>query len=231
MKLNCIVVDDDKMSREVLKNLVEKTEHLELVGIANDALQASNLLAQNNTDIIFLDVEMPEMTGMDLIKSLKDMPQIILVTSNKDYAIEAFEYDVADYLLKPINPQRFLKSVIRIKEKIENQKNSFQQDDKTIFIKDGTQLTKLEKKSILYIEAYGDYVNIYTDDSKYTIHSTMKNIANKLEKSQFMRVHRSYIVQLEKIDSIDESMIFIERKMIPIGGSFKEDLMKRLNLF
>lgn len=228
MELNSIIVDDDEMSRRVLTSMVQKTGNLNLVGVAKSALEAANLVDNNKVHIIFLDIEMPEMTGLDLINTLKHRPHIILVTSKKEYALEAFEYEVADYLLKPVTMQRFLKAVNRVKESLERSEDSI---GETVFVKDGSQFNRLEKLRILFVEAFGDYVNIHTKEKKYTVHSTMKNMENKLPKDKFIRVHRSYIVQLDKIDSIDEGIIFINKHMIPIGGSYRESLMKRLNLF
>ncbi len=234
MALNCIIVDDDKLSREVIKTLVEKTEMLNLVGIAKDGMEASNLLNKYKVHIIFLDIEMPVMSGLELVKSLKEPPQIILITSQQEYALEAFEYDVTDYLLKPVNSQRFLKSVNRAKENIEaaQKANSASPlEDQTIFIKENSQFSRLDTNKILYVEAYGDYVNIYTTEKKYTVHTTMKNIEQKLDEANFMRIHRSYIVQLSKIDSIDENIVFVNQKMLPIGSSFRDKLIRKLNVF
>jgi len=234
MALNCIIVDDDKLSREVIKTLVEKTEMLTLVGIAQDGMEASNLLNKYKAHIIFLDIEMPVMSGLELVKSLKEPPQIILITSQQEYAVEAFEYDVTDYLLKPVNSQRFLKSINRAKESIEaaQKANSTSPlEDQTIFIKENSQFSRLDTNKILYVEAYRDYVNIYTTEKKYTVHTTMKNIDQKLDEAHFMRIHRSYIVQLSKIDSIDENIVFVNQKMLPIGSSFRDKLMRKLNVF
>ena len=234
MALNCIIVDDDKLSREVIKTLVEKTEMLTLVGIAQDGMEASNLLNKYKAHIIFLDIEMPVMSGLELVKSLKEPPQIILITSQQEYAVEAFEYDVTDYLLKPVNSQRFLKSINRAKENIEaaQKANSASPlEDQTIFIKENSQFSRLDTNKILYVEAYRDYVNIYTTEKKYTVHTTMKNIDQKLDEAHFMRIHRSYIVQLSKIDSIDENIVFVNQKMLPIGSSFRDKLMRKLNVF
>jgi DNA-binding LytR/AlgR family response regulator len=207
---------------------------LTLVGIAQDGMEASNLLNKYKAHIIFLDIEMPVMSGLELVKSLKEPPQIILITSQQEYAVEAFEYDVTDYLLKPVNSQRFLKSINRAKENIEaaQKANSTSPlEDQTIFIKENSQFSRLDTNKILYVEAYRDYVNIYTTEKKYTVHTTMKNIDQKLDEAHFMRIHRSYIVQLSKIDSIDENIVFVNQKMLPIGSSFRDKLMRKLNVF
>jgi len=235
MQYNCIIVDDDPASIKVLEQLVQKATQLTLVGNAKDAMEAMNYLQNNRIDIVLLDIEMPGMSGLDFIDTLKEKPEIILVTSQKDYAIKAFDYEVTDYLLKPVGFQRFLKAINRaatnINQKEQSSNNHQQQKPTTIFVKEKNQFTRLEKNEILFVEAYGDYVNIYTNKKKYTIHSTMKNMENKLAEDNFMRVHRSYIVNLDKIETFDENLVFIEQNMIPIGGSFKDKLLQRLNLF
>ena len=235
MSYNCIIVDDDQASIKVLEKMVSKTSHLQLVGNAQNAMEATTLLQNNTIDIVLLDIEMPGMTGLDFINTLKEKPEIILVTSQKEYAIEAFDYEVTDYLLKPVEFKRFFKAINRATENIlKSQPSNHEEEEKpakTIFIKERNQFTRLEKEKILFVEAYGDYVNIYTTDKKYTIHSTMKNMESKLNDTNFMRVHRSYIVNLDKIETFDENLVFIQKKMIPIGGSYKDKLIKRLNLF
>jgi len=234
MTYNCIIVDDDIASIKVIEQLVKKSSQLNLVGNADSAWDAISYMQNNNIDIIFLDIEMPEMSGLDFINLLEYKPQIILVTSQKEYAIEAFEYEVTDYLLKPVSYQRFLKAISRAMDHLaqrQMQNNNNQHPPSTIFIKERNQFTRLEKAAILYVEAFGDYVNIYTDGAKYTIHATMKNIEGKLVDDNFMRVHRSYIVNLDKIETFDESLLFIKQNMLPIGGSYKDKLIQRLNLF
>ncbi len=234
MNYNCIIVDDDPASIKVLEQLVNKTDQLNLVGNAKDAMEAISYIQNNAIDIVLLDIEMPGMSGLDFINTIRSKPEIILVTSQKEYAIEAFDYEVTDYLLKPVGFKRFLKAINRAMENImQNQPGNTdaQQNPTTIFIKEKNQFTRIEKANILFVEAYGDYVNIYTDDSKYTIHSTMKNIENKLSDTNFMRVHRSYVVNLDKIETFDENLVFVNQKMIPIGGSYKNKLIQKLNLF
>lgn len=236
MNYNCIIVDDDPASIKVIEQLVQQNQQLTLIGNAKDAMEAMAYLQNNQIDIVLLDIEMPGMSGLDFINTLREKPEIILVTSQKDYAIQAFEYEVTDYLLKPVSFQRFLKAINRaaanITQKYQSETNNHQQESSsTIFVKEKNQFSRLDKDEILFVEAYGDYVNIYTSNQKYTIHSTMKNMEKKLDDNNFMRVHRSYIVNLDKIETFDETLVFIQRNMIPIGGSFKDKLIKRLNLF
>lgn len=235
MSYNCIIVDDDQASIKVLEQLVNQTNELKLIGKAKDGVEAMSYLQNNRIDICLLDIEMPGMSGLEFINTLREKPEIIFVTSQKEYAIEAFDYEVTDYLLKPVALKRFIKAINRAIENIHQNipKPQENQDSppSTIFIKEKNQFSRLEKAKILFVEAYGDYVNIYTSQKKYTIHSTMKNIENKLAENNFMRIHRSYIVNLDKIDTLDENLVFVEQNMLPIGGSYKNRLIKKLNLF
>ncbi len=234
MTYQTLIVDDDDLSIKVLEKMVAMAGHLKHVGSAKDALQATSILQNQQVDIVLLDIEMPEMTGLQFINTLRHRPEIILVTAQKDYAIEAFDYEVTDYLLKPVAFERFMKAINRATANLASAKNQSQEAtnkaDSTIFIKERNQFTRLDKSLIHYVEAYGDYVNIYTSKRKYTVHSTMKGMEQKLADERFLRVHRSYIVNVELIESFDESILFVQQKMIPVGGNYKRQLLQRLGL-
>lgn len=229
--MNCIVVDDDEMSRKAMKHLVSQVKFINLVGTCCSGADALNVLNSNKIDLMLLDIEMPDMTGMELIKSLKVQPLTILTTSRKDYAIEAFECNVVDYLVKPILLDRFFKSVTKAKEIFENAHHivGFSNED-YIFIKNNGILLKINLKEILWIEALGDYMTINTIEKKYTIHSTMKMIESKLDPHKFIRVHRSSIISIDYITSIEDNVVILGKKLITVGAVYKENLMKRLNL-
>ncbi|MFY0674929.1 MAG: response regulator [Bacteroidia bacterium] len=227
--LKSIIVDDEELSRNILKNFVGKTQNLEAVALCADGIEASNYLSRHQVDLIFLDIEMPEMSGIDLIKSLSKPPMVILVTSKREHAIEAFEYNVIDYVLKPFDYSRFLKAVNKARE-VYNSKNESQEDDPDLFVKVDSRLVKIHSSDVIWIEALGDYIVINTEDSKYIVHNTMKGIESKLSSDKFLRVHRSYIVRLDKIETLDESVIVIKQKIIPIGGTYKSRLLNRLNM-
>jgi two-component system LytT family response regulator len=234
MPYKTLIVDDDDLSIKVLEKMVTMADHLKNVGNAKDAIQANSIMQNNPVDIVLLDIEMPEMNGLQFINTLRERPEIILVTSQKDYATEAFDYEVTDYLLKPVSYQRFMKAINRATANLsasrKQSKGTDQKQDSTIFIKERNQFTRLDKNIIQYVEAYGDYVNIYTPYHKYTINSTMKSMEKKLDDERFMRVHRSYIVNIELIESFDENILFVQQQLIPVGGNYKRQLLQRLGL-
>lgn len=229
--MNCLIVDDDEMSRTIVRHFVEQTQILTLAGLCADGIEAVNVLRQTPIDLIFLDVEMPEMTGMELVKSLTIKPKIIIITSRADYAVEAFEYSVTDYLVKPINYARFLKAVERAQENTDNQANGYisptQQD---LYIKTDAKIVKVSLNELLYVEALADYVILHTASARYIVHSTMKGIEKRLSENSFVRVHRSYIINTDKIDTIEDLSVVINKKYIPIGASYKDNFLKRLNI-
>ena len=229
--MNCIIVDDEEMSRNAMKHLVSQVQFLKLKGVFCSATEALNILNNNKIDLMLLDIEMPDISGLELIKSLKKPPLTILATSKKEYAIEAFEHNVIDYLVKPILLERFFKAIEKSKEIFENSHQTIDFSGKEyVFIKNNGALVKINIKSIQWIEAIGDYVTINTSEKKYTIHSTMKTIESKLPPDKFIRVHRSFIISIDNITSIDDSVIVIGKQLIPIGAVYKDNFTKRLNL-
>jgi DNA-binding LytR/AlgR family response regulator len=227
--MRCIIVDDDKVSRELVQDYVADTEGLELLGAFPSAIEANNFLSKNHVDLIFLDVEMPKMTGLELLKSLDEKPLIILITSKEKYAIEAFEYEVLDYLLKPVEYARFVKAFQKAKNKLKPMPLD-NVTKESIFIKVDSELINLPFKEVLWIEALGDYINIITAQRKLVVLSTMKNIEEKLPPTEFVRVHRSYFVRLDRIKKISEHIILVENKLIPVSKSYKKELLQRLNM-
>jgi DNA-binding LytR/AlgR family response regulator len=229
--MNCIIVDDDEMSRNAMEHLVEQVKFLRLVKICSNSVETLNTLNEEKIDLMFLDIEMPELSGLQLIKSLEKPPLTILATSKKEYAIEAFEHNVVDYLVKPIVIERFFKAVTKAREIFEGSKQVVDLSNKDyIYIKTNSALIKINTKEILWVEASGDYITINASEKKYVIHSKMKTIESKLSPEKFVRVHRSFIVSIDNINSIDDSVIVMDKKLIPIGAVYKENLMKRLNL-
>lgn len=226
--MDCLIIDDEEMSRNVVKNFVEKTEDLNLVGVCEDAIQAANILKKTKVDILFLDIEMPNMSGYDLIKTLEDPPQIIMITAKKEHAAEAFDYNVTDYLVKPISYSRFFQAVSRAKENINNTRGKLRSNE--IYVRTESKIVKVSMDDLLYVEALADYIMLFTADNKYIVHSTMKGFQSKLPADKFVRVHRSYIVNVDKVASIENLFVVINGKYIPIGASYKDDFMNRLNM-
>lgn len=227
MEIRCIIVEDDPISEEVMKGLVGRAGFLDLQTSFNDPLKAIQWLASNPTDLILLDIEMPGLNGLEMLRSLPRQPHVIIITSKEQYAIEAFDYDVTAYLLKPVTDYaRFLKAVLKVREKLEA---SWQKPAENIFVRADSLLTNLALSDILWIEAFGDYVKINTDKKVFTVYSTMKAVEEKLPSEAFMRVHRSFLINVRKIDNIDQGNLQIGAKIIPVGSSYRDSLMKRIN--
>ncbi|MBC7920500.1 MAG: response regulator transcription factor [Ferruginibacter sp.] len=227
--MNCIIVDDEEMSRTIVKHFVEQTSSLQLLRVYKDAIEASNFLRENPVDLLFLDVEMPKMSGIDLLKVLTTRPEVILITSKTEHAVEAFEYSVTDYLVKPITYPRFLQAVEKARQKLEG-RGVQPEPPIDIYIRTDSKIVKVSLKDLLYVEALTDYVVLHTEQNQYIAHSSMKGIEKKLTAREFIRIHRSYIVNLTKIDSIKKLSVLINKKSIPIGTSYKEGFIKRLNI-
>jgi DNA-binding LytR/AlgR family response regulator len=228
--MNVIIVDDDPISRELLKICVERTGTLKLVGSYKGAREAMAALKEDKgIDLILLDVEMPEINGIDFLNAyFKEIPKVIIISGKKDYAAEAYDNNVADYIVKPVNYDRFLKAI----KKVQGSANDIQVSDDLdfIFLRHKSRLQKVPVSDIEYAEANADYVNIVTHDTKYVVHSSMKNIEQKFPARKFVRVHRSYIVNLLKANTVEENTIYLGNKAIPIGRLYKEQLLRRLNL-
>lgn len=228
---NCMIVDDDKVSRSMISHLIKKTDYLKLGYVCENGMEAHNILqTDDSVDILFLDIEMPEMSGLELLQTLNNKSvHVILTTSREQYAVEAFEYDVVDYLVKPINHARFLKATSRVLERLEDD-NSNYSSQTFLFVRANHKIVKIDPKKIFYIEALSDYILIYTTDQKYVVHSTMKGIEKKLEIfKKFIRVHRSYIVNVEHIETVQED-VFINGKAIPIGRSYRNRFLAKLDI-
>jgi DNA-binding LytR/AlgR family response regulator len=227
------------MARVIIKTLCEKVNSLKIVSEFSNAMQAIKFLNEDSIDLIFLDIHMPNFNGLDFIKTLKNPPKIILTTSDPKFAIEAFEYDfIVDYLLKPIELSRFEKAInkaqkYRGSESMKNNKNQSKSDSETnndLYVNIDRRLIKIDLPSIYLIEAKGDYIHIKTEDKDYVVHSTLKKIEEKLPHSLFIKVHRSYIINIKKIIDIEDNSVLIKRDVIPVSRSRRPELMKRLDL-
>ena len=230
LTLNCLVVDDDSLSRNILEDLINDTTSLNLAASCQDPIQAFNFLKEQPVDLLFLDIEMPKMDGMEMLRNLNPLPQVVLVTSHTEYAVESYEYDVTDFIKKPITPARFLKAIDKVYKRLSTEETKITTKGDTIFIKSDSRLVQINTNKIFWIEALGNYMRVITEDGKYTILSTMKDVASKLPSDEFVRVHRSFIVRVDKIKSIEDNYIIIDEKQINIGKAYKDGLNKFLNL-
>lgn len=234
--MNCIIIDDEKLARTIIKTLCDEIDSLQVLGEFPNAMQAIKFLNENEVDLIFLDIHMPDFTGFDFVKTLKNPPSIVLTTSDPKFAIEAFQYEcIVDYLLKPIAASRFKMAVEKAKKhqlianKVEENKTETKLEN-DFYINIDRRLIKIDIPSIYLVEAKGDYIHIKTEDKNYTVHSTLKKIEEKLPDTLFLKIHRSYIINLKKIIDIEDNSVLIKKDVIPVSRSKRPELMKRLDL-
>jgi DNA-binding LytR/AlgR family response regulator len=230
--MNALIIDDNKIARATLKQLASKIKDLVLVAECADALEAYNLLQTNPVDLLLLDIEMPGMTGLELTKNIGTRrPIIIFITSKKEYAIEAFELNVADYILKPVNVARFIQAIDKAREILDSRKEEMTlQDDEFIFIRDSNIIRRLKLDNILFAEAMGDYVKLYTPEKFYAVHTTLKAVEERLPAAKFIRVHRSFVVALNRIDTIQDGALVINGKPLPVADAYRNMLNSRMNI-
>ena len=235
--MDCIIIDDESTARTIISQLCSQVSGLNLVEEFSNAIQAIKHLNQNDVDLIFLDIHMPDFTGFDFIETLKNPPKIILTTSDSKFAIQAFEYDcIVDYLVKPISLPRFEKAIQKaenssVVSKVENVDDKVElSSGNDLYVNIDRRLIKIDIPSIYLVEAKGDYIHIKTEDKNYTVHSTLKKIEDKLPDSIFLKVHRSYVINFNKIIDIEDNSVLIIRDVIPVSRSKRPELMKRLNL-
>jgi DNA-binding LytR/AlgR family response regulator len=230
--MNCLIVDDNKIARATMKQLASQVKDIIVAGECANAMEAYNLLQEHSIDVMLLDIEMPGMTGLELTKNLGNKsPVIIFTTSKKEYAAEAFELNVADYIVKPVMPARFLQAIDKAREICQSNTEELKlQEDEFLFIRDSNIVRKLKLEDILYAEAMGDYVKLFTPQKFYAVHTTLKAVEERLPASAFLRVHRSYIVAISKIDTLQEGAIIINGKPIPVADAYRSMLNKRMNI-
>jgi len=229
ISIKTLIIDDDPFSAKVLEKFVGNTEFLELAGICNSSLEAAKFLRAQPVDLLLLDVEMPEMSGLDLLSTLNREAMVIMVSASRDYAVEAFEQSVIDYLVKPVAYPRFLIAAQKARDKVKLNSQSTSTD--FTFVKVEQKLVKIPFADIIYIEALGDYVHIVANNKKTIVYATMKSIESKFPSNKFIRVHRSFIVNLDKIGAIEDNNILIGDKYIPIGATYMKSVLQLLNRF
>lgn len=233
MKLKCIVVDDEKLAQNVLQKFISMIPTLELVNKCSNALEAITYLHEHEVDLIFLDINMPEVTGLEMLKTIENPPKVIITTAYSEYALESYEFSVVDYLLKPIPFDRFLKAVNKVIAQKYLTTEKIKQDNEehfpeSIMIKQDYISYNVKLEQIIYIEAFGNYLNIYTTDKKYITREKLHVFEEKLPSSMFVQVHKSYIIAIKKLTSIEGNILKIGNNQIPIGSYYKSRLIEKL---
>lgn len=234
--LNCLIVDDEPLARKLLSDYVQKVPYLNLLRTCSDPMEALDFLRENPVDLLFLDIQMPEITGLTLLKILQKRPWVILTTAYSEYALESYELDVVDYLLKPITLERFLKSMEKINQRMQgiaNQQLPSEQPTAQaaessppppayIFVKDGTKLVKVKLSEIMYVEGMKDYVAIHTPQQRIVTLQRLKALEEQLPENLFIRIHNSYIVALDWLDSIHKEKVKVGNALLPISDSYRK---------
>lgn len=231
MSYTCLIVDDEQLARKLLEEFVSKIPSLQLKGMCKNPLEAMEIIREEHIDIIFLDIQMPELTGVEFIKTLKQKPAIIFTTAYSEYALEGYQLDVIDYLVKPFPLDRFIKAVnkaidfIDLKKKAEDHVGK---DSEYILLHADHKIYKVQLSEIQYIEGLKEYVSYFTPGKRIIVLQSLKSIEETLPSDQFIRVHRSYIVPIRKIKTLEGNQVQIGEKLIPIGRSYKEEVLKRV---
>ncbi len=236
MKLKCLIVDDEPPAHKVLENYINKLDTLELAGNCYNAIEAINEIHQGNIDLVFLDINMPELTGIEMLQTLQDPPIIVLTTAYSEFALDGFELGVTDYLLKPIRFNRFLKSINRALDLSQKNSGDAKEHEKAsneedfFFVKvDGVQ-HKIWFTDILYIQSKGNFVQLHLGDKKMLTAETLSNMDKKLSPHGFLRVHKSYVINARKVKSIQGNQLEIEGMKVPIGNSYKQVVLSKIGL-
>jgi DNA-binding LytR/AlgR family response regulator len=228
--MKCIIVDDEPLAIEILESYVSKVEQLMLAGTFRNAVSAFTFLQQNSVDLIFLDIQMPKLSGIDFLKTLRNPPKVIFTTAFRDYAIDGFELEVADYLLKPIPFERFLKSVAKVIQQPVPQAPAIKAEpqENYVYFKVDKKMVKTRMSDILYIESIKDYVKVRTPEKEIVTQQKISYLEESLPGEKFIRIHRSFIVNREKIDAYSATDVEIGKFTVPIGRNYKNDVMKVL---
>lgn len=237
--MKCLIVDDEPLAREGLKNYVSEIDFLILIDVCENPLEASQAMHREKIDLLFLDIQMPKMNGMDFLKSLQNPPIVIITTAFPSYALESFQLDVLDYLLKPITFQRFFKAVNKAKDyhdllqkspppTAEIQQIAHSEKESSFFIKAENKYEKIEITEILWVEGMQNYITIYTTQGKYIALLTMKSVEEKLKSHPFLRVHKSFIVAIPKVEGMEGNELLIQGNRIPVSRNYKEEVMEKI---
>jgi DNA-binding LytR/AlgR family response regulator len=233
-KIKCLVIDDELPAREILQKYIAEVEALELAGTCNNAVEALSFLQSNSVDLLFLDIQMPHILGTNFIRTLKNPPKVIFITAFRKYAVEGFELDAVDYLLKPISFDRFLKALnkvlqLNLQSESETKPDAKQPAQPFLYFRVDRKMVKILFNEILYIEGLRDYIKIFTTSKTLITKHLLSSLEEMLPSDSFLRIHRSYIISIDKIDSYEADIIEIAKKQLPVGRLYKHDVSKLLN--
>jgi DNA-binding LytR/AlgR family response regulator len=255
--LRCLIADDDPSSQALISSYVDRHANLETMAVCADGIEAANAIREKDVDLLLLDVEMPDMSGLELVESLNDPPAVVIVSGHEEYAIDAFDVAVTDYLVKPVRYARFLRAIDRVlawaghpDPEGEGASAATSGDGTSasgvpdvnagepskpklvgsdhVFVKDGRRFIRVALPDIQWIEAQGDYMLIRTGDDRYMVNTTMKTLEDKLPADQFLRIHRSYLVRIDQVKDIEDTTLVVDGTMLPIGPSYREDLIDHI---
>lgn len=219
--IRCMIIDDEPVARDIIRQFVEDTPFLELSSEASSAVEAMDLLRQTTVDLLFLDINMPGLSGIQFLKSISQPPKVILTTAYSEYALESYELDVVDYLLKPIRFERFLKAVNKVRDS-----GSLPENNNLTFKSDG-KLIRLPVNELQYVEGMGDYIRLHTKDQRYTVYDTMKSMSFQLEGQGFIRIHKSFLISLSNVQYVEGNRVTVGGVELPIGKAYKQDFLER----
>ena len=231
-KTKCIVVDDEPLAIEVLKSHIQKVDSLELVTTCSDAIEAFGILSKNEVDLMFLDIHMPEMKGTELVKTLQNPPSVVFTTAHREYAIESYNLNVLDYLLKPISFERFLQAVEKYNQQLVVSEVSVRKNNKEeehIYLREKNVIHKIPVSEVVFVESFGDNLKLHTTERQINSRCTISSIEKVLPEKDFIRIHRSYLVALERITSFSPVMAWVGDKQFPIGTSYRTKTFDKLD--
>tara|TARA_B100000965_G_scaffold376917_1_gene370575 strand:+ start:769 stop:1470 length:702 start_codon:yes stop_codon:yes gene_type:complete len=232
--MNCIIIEDDIIASSLLKKLCEKVPQIEQITVISSAIEGIKALEQNNFDLLFLDIEMPDLSGMDILRTFKNLPPVILTTSNREFALESYEHGVLDYLVKPIDLARLIKAIGKLSKQQSSTATKSQTEKskkETFFIRSEGKHIQISQADILYLETMDDYITFYLEgNKKHIVHGTMKKMEEKLNNKSLLRVHRSYMVNLNKVSSIEDTHLEINGKVIPVSRANRPILMEKIKM-
>jgi len=227
MQLNCLIVDDEPLSQDVISDYVSVCPELTLKGTCKDAIEAGEILKNEKIDVLFLDVNMPRLSGISFVKTLKEPPFFVFITAYPEYAIEGFDVEAVDYLLKPVSFERFRIGVNRVVERFSSKQN-IDSSAQHIMVRSNKKSYKINFDELLYLEAQGDYVKFVTIERVLMVHGTLKEMMQQLPQNQFERIHKSFIISLSKVDYVEGNQVKVGENKVPVSLSYREQLLKKL---